>query len=108
MTAPSDMNDWNAKIIEEFRTNDGKVGGPFAGAPMIQIPTLGAKSRTERVTPLVYFPQPDDKIVIVASEVQGADRDELWPTIVAANPGFGGYQEKTTRVIPVLLLTRAS
>lgn len=140
MTAPTDMNDWNRKIIEEFRANEGRVGGPFEGAPMILVHHIGAKSGTERVTPLVYFPQPDGQIVIIASkagaptnpdwyhnlkanpkitvevgtetfpveaaEVEGAERDTIWNSAVAANPGFGEYQKKTSRLIPVLRLTR--
>ena len=47
---------WNDGVIEEFRANDGKVGGYFAGAPMILIHHVGAKSGTERVSPLVYLP----------------------------------------------------
>jgi hypothetical protein len=30
-------DDWNQKIIAEFRANGGKVGGPFEGAPMILV-----------------------------------------------------------------------
>jgi deazaflavin-dependent oxidoreductase (nitroreductase family) len=32
------------------------------------------------------------------------EREELWPQIVAAYQGYGGYQEKTSRVIPVVVL----
>jgi deazaflavin-dependent oxidoreductase (nitroreductase family) len=136
------MSDWNDKIIEEFRANEGRVGGPFEGAPMILIHHIGAKSGTERVTPLVYFPQDDGQLVIIASkagaptnpdwyhnvkanpafdvevgtetfpvtaeEVTGGERDEIWSKVVAANPGFGEYQQKTTRTIPVVRLTRQS
>ena len=31
----ADMDDFNAKIIEEFRANDGVVGGPFEGATLV-------------------------------------------------------------------------
>ena len=40
----AEMNDWNAKIIEEFRANGGKVGGNFEGAPLLLLHTTGAKS----------------------------------------------------------------
>ena len=50
------MSDWNAKIIDEFRTNDGKVGGPFEGANMLLLHHTGAKSGKERINPLVYQP----------------------------------------------------
>jgi hypothetical protein len=57
---PDDMNDFNTKIIEEFRANAGVVGPPFEGAPMVLVHHTGARSGTERVTPLVYQPVGDD------------------------------------------------
>ena len=50
----SELNDWNRQIIEEFRANDGRVGGQFEGAPMILVHHFGRKSGTERVNPMVY------------------------------------------------------
>ena len=44
MTQTRGPDDWNQPIIEEFRANDGKVGGYFAGAPMILIHAVGARS----------------------------------------------------------------
>ena len=49
----SDMKDFNQKIIEEFRSNNGVVGGPFEGAPLVIITTTGAKSGKRRENPLV-------------------------------------------------------
>jgi len=49
-----DWNERNAKIIEEFRANAGKVGGVFEGAPLLLLHHMGAKSGTERVTPVMY------------------------------------------------------
>jgi hypothetical protein len=60
-------NDFNTKIIEEFRANEGRVGGPWAGTTLILIHHIGAKSAIERVTPLGCFPQGDGRCVIVAS-----------------------------------------
>ena len=48
------MNDFNTKVIEEFRANGGRVGGQFAGAPMILVTHRGARSGDTRVNPLVY------------------------------------------------------
>ena len=45
------MNDWNTALIEEFRANDGKVGGQFEGAPLLILHTTGAKSGQERLRP---------------------------------------------------------
>lgn len=50
----TDPNDWNRKIIEEFRNNDGKLNGNFAGAPVLLLHTIGARSSKERVNPLMY------------------------------------------------------
>lgn len=83
----SGTNDWNARIIEEFRTNEGRVGGPFEGADMILVHHVGAKSGTERVTPLVHFPQGEGRTVIVASKA-GAPTNPDWYHNVKANPRF--------------------
>ena len=45
----AEVNDWNTKIIEEFRANGGKVGGPFEGAPLLLLHTVGAKTGQARV-----------------------------------------------------------
>ena len=51
-----DVNDFNRAIIEEFRANGGKVGGPFEGSPVLLLTTTGAKSGQRRTTPVVYLP----------------------------------------------------
>jgi deazaflavin-dependent oxidoreductase (nitroreductase family) len=48
------VTDWNTKIIEEFRGNGGKVGGPFEGAPLLLLHTTGAKTGREHVSPMMY------------------------------------------------------
>ena len=80
-----DFNDFNNKIIAEFRANEGRVGGPFAGAPMVLVHHLGARSGTERVAPLVYFPQPDGSMLIIASK-GGAPTNPDWYHNLKANP----------------------
>jgi hypothetical protein len=47
---------YNTKITEEFRANQGRVGGPSAGITLILLHHIGAKSGIERVTPLAYSP----------------------------------------------------
>lgn len=79
------MSDFNTQVIEEFRANEGKVGGPFEGAPMILLHHTGAKSGTERVTPLVYQPRDDNSWVIFAS-FAGAPTNPAWFANLAANP----------------------
>ena len=80
----SDMDDFNKKIIDDFRANDGKVGPPFEGASMILVHHLGAKSGTERITPLVWFPD-GDRLVIVASAA-GAPKHPAWYHNLLAHP----------------------
>jgi deazaflavin-dependent oxidoreductase (nitroreductase family) len=52
--------DWNVKIIEEFRANEGRVGGGFEGAPMVLVHHVGRRSGKEYLIPLVYLPKDGD------------------------------------------------
>ena len=139
-SAPGGTSDYNATIIEEFRANRGRVGGPWADTPMILIHHIGARSGIERVTPLARWDQPGGRYAIVASsggspadpdwcrnlrahptikvevgaraftvraeELGDSDRAELWPELVSGAPDLGRHEAKTTRQIPVFLLTR--
>jgi deazaflavin-dependent oxidoreductase (nitroreductase family) len=79
----TDVNDWNRRIIEEFRANGGQVGGVFAGAPMVLLHTTGRKSGKERVNPLVALPK-DDRLFVFAS-YGGADHHPDWFHNLTAN-----------------------
>ena len=79
-------NDWNNSIIEEFRANDGKVGGRFQGMPLLLLHHRGAKSGTERVNPLAYQPLPDGSMAIFGSR-GGSERNPDWFHNVRENPG---------------------
>ena len=132
---------WNQQIIDEFRANGGKVGGQFAGANLLILRTIGAKSGEVRESPVAYFPEDDGSMVVVASkaglptnpawyhnlkanpkfdvevgadtvavtaeEITGPEYATKWAEIVAKAPGFGEYQTKTTRVIPLVRLRPA-
>lgn len=76
---------FNEQIIDEFRANGGKVGGPFEGAPMVLLTTTGAKSGRARTTPLVYTSD-GDRLVIIASAA-GADKHPAWFHNLVARPG---------------------
>ncbi len=78
------MSDFNKKIIEEFRANDGKVGGHFANNTLLLLHTTGARSGKERVNPLVTF-EDDGRLVVVASK-GGAPSHPDWYHNVLANP----------------------
>ena len=133
----SEVNDWNQRIIEEFRANGGRVGGQFEGAPMLLLHTTGRRSGSERVNPMMYLDLDGHRYVFaskagadtdpdwyrnlvadpsVTAEVgteayaatavplQGADRDRVYEEQARRYPGFAEYQEKTSRVIPVVEL----
>jgi deazaflavin-dependent oxidoreductase (nitroreductase family) len=53
-TIMAEYDDFNTKIIREFRENGGRVGGPFEGAPLLILHTTGAKSGTVRESPVMY------------------------------------------------------
>ncbi|MGI8331756.1 nitroreductase family deazaflavin-dependent oxidoreductase [Actinomadura scrupuli] len=134
MTAP---DNWNQKIIEEFRANAGKVGGPFEGADLVLLTTTGARTGKRHTVPLMSL-RDGDRIIVAASAagapshpawyhnmladpqvtvetgtstlqataavIEGEERDRLYASFVEIAPGFGDYQAKTSRVIPVVAL----
>ena len=76
--------DFNSKIIEEFRSNGGQVGGPFEGAPLLLLHTRGAKSGAERVNPVAYQPVGDDMAVFASKA--GAPTNPDWYYNLIAHP----------------------
>ncbi len=75
---------FNEKIIEEFRANDGKVGEPFEGAPLLILHATGAKSGQERVCPIVYQAVGDGYAVFASKA--GAPDNPDWYHNLKANP----------------------
>lgn len=90
------MSDWNAKVIEEFRANDGRVAA-FARQPLLLLTHRGARTGTERTNPLAYFRDGDD-YVIVASK-GGAPTNPDWYHNLLAHPQAA--IEVGTTTIPV-------
>ena len=78
------MSDFNQGIIQEFRANDGKVGGMFEGAPLLLLHHTGARTGTERISPLMYR-ELDGGFAIFASKA-GADSNPDWFYNLNANP----------------------
>jgi len=133
------MAGFNDTIIDEFRANEGRVGGMFEGMPMLLLTTTGARTGQPRTSPLAYFQEgerlyvfaskggadenplwfgnlrADPKVTVevgterftaTATPLERAERDRVWRAQVAVAPGFGEYEKKTTRVIPVIALDR--
>jgi len=78
------MDDFNEKLIDEFRANGGKVGGPFEGAPLLLLHTTGAKTGRTRVKPLAYRRE-GDRLVVFGTK-GGAPTNPEWYYNVRANP----------------------
>lgn len=78
------MTDWNQNTIEEFRANEGKVGGFFEGRPIMLLHHKGAQSGVERVSPVMYETI-DNGFAIFASKA-GADTNPDWYHNLKANP----------------------
>jgi deazaflavin-dependent oxidoreductase (nitroreductase family) len=86
MTRPAD---WNAQVIEEFRANEGRVGGQFAGAPMVLVHHRGRRTGRELVNPMMYLQDDaDPKTIYVFASKGGAPTDPDWyRNLVAAGEG---------------------
>jgi deazaflavin-dependent oxidoreductase (nitroreductase family) len=78
------MENFNENVIKEFRENGGKVGGMFEGAPVLLLHHAGAKTGTERVSPLMYQPV-GDSFAIFGSK-GGAPTNPDWYHNLAAHP----------------------
>jgi len=132
------VNERNIKIVDEFRSNEGKVGGRFEGRTLLLLHTKGAKSQQERINPLAYV-KDGDRFVVIASKggapihpdwyynilanplvtvevgtemfqaratvTEEPERTRLYDKMVQVMPGFAEYRRKTTRTIPVIVLT---
>jgi deazaflavin-dependent oxidoreductase (nitroreductase family) len=78
------IKSFNKTITDEFRANDGKVGGQFKGADLLLLTTTGAKSGEPRISPLAYF-RVDGRLLIIGS-FAGADVNPAWVHNLRANP----------------------
>ncbi|WP_155368105.1 nitroreductase/quinone reductase family protein [Catellatospora vulcania] len=73
------MSDWNTKVIEEFRANEGRVGGHFAGAPLVLVHSRGRRSGRELVNPMMYLAnETDDGVIYVFASKAGAPDNPDW------------------------------
>ena len=83
---PSGASDYNTKIIEEFRANQGRVDAEFLeGAPVILIHHIGAKSGIGRVTPVACSPQGDGRFAVWAAN-GGSPAHPAWYHNLKAHP----------------------
>ena len=94
------VSDWNTKIIEEFRANEGRVGGPFQGAPMLLLTTTGRRTGERRTNPMMYMAD-GDRLLVFASK-GGAPTNPDWYRNLVSDPkvtvevGTESYQAHAT------------
>lgn len=79
------VGDINKGMIEQFRANEGRLGGPFEGTPVLLLHTTGAKSGLARVNPMMYQDLGDGRLAVFASKA-GADTHPDWYHNLVANP----------------------
>ncbi|MFB4309169.1 nitroreductase/quinone reductase family protein [Actinomadura sp. GTD37] len=129
---------FNTQVIEEFRANGGRVGGPFEGGRLLLLTTTGARSGAPHTTPLGYLPDGVGRVLVIASAggspknpawfhnlvarprvtvesgdftyeadavvLAGAERDAAFARAVEAEPGWGEYEIRSGRTLPVVAL----
>jgi deazaflavin-dependent oxidoreductase (nitroreductase family) len=96
MSDSDDANDWNSKTIEEFRANGGQVGGPFVGATLLLLHTIGARSGERRVTPMMYQDLGEGRVAVFATK-GGMPTNPDWYHNLVANPEVDAEIGTTTR-----------
>src|SRR5215813_2863211 len=137
--AMSELQEFNQRVIREFRANHGRVSGQLAHMPVLLLTMIGARSGRTITKPLVYTTDGDRLVVIAsfagapkhpawyhnllanpeatvevgserfrvkATVTAGEERQRLFDRQAAQMPIFVEYQQKTSRQIPVLVLTR--
>ena len=130
--------DFNTQVINEFRENDGRVGGMFESMRLLLLHHRGAKSGADRISPLAYLEDDgryaifaskagapehpnwyhnliahpetrveigDETIEVTAHVADTEERDRIYAEQTSRMPQFGDYEQKTSRKIPVVLLT---
>jgi deazaflavin-dependent oxidoreductase (nitroreductase family) len=97
------MSDWNAKIIDEFRSNSGKVAS-FGGASLLLLHTTGARSGQDRVAPVVYHDLGGGSVAIFASKA-GAPTHPDWYHNLVAEPSVTAEMGTETRAFRARVAT---
>lgn len=81
------MADYNAAIIAEFRANEGRVGGPFEGAPMVLVHHTGRRTGKEHVNPMMYLPGDSGSIYVFASAAGAPTSPDWYYNLISSGTG---------------------
>ena len=105
-----------------YRASGGRLLGRVAGMPVLLLTTTGRGSGKQRTAALTYFRDGADLVVIgsfggsdlliggttskvTARAAAAEEHDRLWPLVTTTHPGYARYQERTARLIPIVMLT---
>ncbi|MFE0401451.1 nitroreductase/quinone reductase family protein [Streptomyces nigra] len=78
-------HDFNQQVIEEFRANKGRVGGPFEGGRLLLLTTTGARTGRPHTTPVAYLPDGGERVLVIASAA-GSPKHPAWFHNLVAHP----------------------
>ena len=78
-----EVSEWNRPIVEEFRANEGRVGGNFEGAPVLLLHSTGARTGLERVNPMMYQRLGPRTVAVFASKAGAADNPDWYHNLLA-------------------------
>lgn len=79
-----EMDEYNRRLIEDFRAHGGKVSGDFERTPMLLLTSTGARSGQRHTTPMGYMPD-DDRLIVFAAN-GGAPKNPDWYHNLVAQP----------------------
>jgi deazaflavin-dependent oxidoreductase (nitroreductase family) len=79
-----DMSKYDDPIIQEFRDNDGYIGGYFANMRILLLTTTGAKTGQKRVKPVAYTRDGEDYVVVASAG--GGNKHPAWYHNLVAHP----------------------
>ncbi len=85
----ADPNDPNTGVIQEFRANEGRVGGTFEGAPLVLLHHRGRRSGNEHISPVMYLADESDEAVlyVFATRGGGPSNPDWYYNLVSAGEG---------------------
>ncbi|MPY60105.1 nitroreductase/quinone reductase family protein [Streptomyces spongiae] len=78
-------NHFNQQVIDEFRANGGRVGGPFEGARLVLLTTTGARTGAPHTAPVGFLHDGDGRILVIAS-AGGSPKHPDWFRNLVAHP----------------------